>query len=311
MPLFRNILVSIDSRFEQHPALDWALSLAEQGQTKIAVVDVQRELSWPVRLALRDYEYVRERDLETSREKLEKLALPLGERGFDVSSRVLSGTTSIEIIREVLRTEHDLVIRVSKGMNSRRIGFFGSTTMRLFRKCPCPVLAVNPESNPKFQRLMATVDPVPGDEDHARLNSKIMTLARSMCEPGKQRLMVVHAWTTFGESVLRSRLSPDEFREHMQVARTKVESAYGSLLESYGLSLTSNDVHLLKGEAELVIPAFAQQQQVDVIVMGTVARTGVSGLIMGNTAEKILGSVQCSVLAVKPNGFVSPVQLDD
>jgi len=39
-----------------------------------------------------------------------------------------------------------------------------------------------------------------------------------------------------------------------------------------------------------------------------VARTGLSGLIMGNTAETILGSVRCSVLAVKPQGFVTPVK---
>jgi nucleotide-binding universal stress UspA family protein len=41
--------------------------------------------------------------------------------------------------------------------------------------------------------------------------------------------------------------------------------------------------------------------------MGTVSRTGIRGLIIGNTAETILRSVRCSVLAVKPEGFVTPV----
>ena len=44
--------------------------------------------------------------------------------------------------------------------------------------------------------------------------------------------------------------------------------------------------------------------------MGTVSRTGIAGLIIGNTAETILRSVRCSVLAVKPEGFVSPVSID-
>jgi len=43
--------------------------------------------------------------------------------------------------------------------------------------------------------------------------------------------------------------------------------------------------------------------------MGTVGRTGIPGLIMGNTAESILNNIGCSVLAVKPPGFVSPVTL--
>jgi len=44
--------------------------------------------------------------------------------------------------------------------------------------------------------------------------------------------------------------------------------------------------------------------------MGTVARTGIQGFIMGNTAENILNQLDCSVLAVKPPGFVTPVTLD-
>jgi nucleotide-binding universal stress UspA family protein len=44
--------------------------------------------------------------------------------------------------------------------------------------------------------------------------------------------------------------------------------------------------------------------------MGTVARTGINGLLMGNTAEMILTQIDCSVLAVKPQGFVSPVTLE-
>jgi len=45
--------------------------------------------------------------------------------------------------------------------------------------------------------------------------------------------------------------------------------------------------------------------------MGTVCRTGLSGFIIGNTAEKVLSEVNCSVLTVKPEGFVTPVTLED
>jgi nucleotide-binding universal stress UspA family protein len=43
--------------------------------------------------------------------------------------------------------------------------------------------------------------------------------------------------------------------------------------------------------------------------MGTVCRTGVTGFLIGNTAEKVLNNVDCSVLTVKPEGFVTPVTL--
>ena len=43
--------------------------------------------------------------------------------------------------------------------------------------------------------------------------------------------------------------------------------------------------------------------------MDTVARTGIAGFIVGNTAESILRNVDCSVLTVKPEGFVSPIKV--
>jgi nucleotide-binding universal stress UspA family protein len=54
----------------------------------------------------------------------------------------------------------------------------------------------------------------------------------------------------------------------------------------------------------------SRQLEADLIVMGTVARTGIPGFIMGNTAEAILNQIDCSVLAIKPPGFVTPVTLE-
>ena len=67
--------------------------------------------------------------------------------------------------------------------------------------------------------------------------------------------------------------------------------------------------HLVQGWARKEIPALAKRIEADLVVMGTVARTGVPGFIMGNTAETILNQIDCSVLAIKPPGFKTPVTL--
>jgi nucleotide-binding universal stress UspA family protein len=69
--------------------------------------------------------------------------------------------------------------------------------------------------------------------------------------------------------------------------------------------------HLLKGWARKEVPALATKIEADLVVMGTVGRAGIPGVFMGNTAETILNQLDCSVLAVKPPGFVTPVTLDD
>jgi nucleotide-binding universal stress UspA family protein len=67
-------------------------------------------------------------------------------------------------------------------------------------------------------------------------------------------------------------------------------------------------IHLPKGEAGELIPEVAERERIDLVVMGTVARSGIPGFFIGNTAERILHSLPSSVLAVKPDGFVSPVK---
>jgi universal stress protein E len=68
--------------------------------------------------------------------------------------------------------------------------------------------------------------------------------------------------------------------------------------------------HLVKGRASKEIPILARKIEADLVVMGTVARTGIPGFIMGNTAETILNQIECSVLAIKPAGFITPVTLE-
>ena len=70
-------------------------------------------------------------------------------------------------------------------------------------------------------------------------------------------------------------------------------------------------LHVVKGPAQYVVPELARELEVDLVVMGTVARTGIDGFFMGNTAESILGELDCSVLTMKPPGFVSPVTLEE
>jgi len=77
------------------------------------------------------------------------------------------------------------------------------------------------------------------------------------------------------------------------------------------VDVLSHRVHLVKGNLGTMIPQLAEKEQVDLIVMGTVCRTGLAGFFIGNTAERVLQQVDCSVLTVKPDGFVTPVTLEE
>jgi nucleotide-binding universal stress UspA family protein len=59
-------------------------------------------------------------------------------------------------------------------------------------------------------------------------------------------------------------------------------------------------LHIEEGPADVLIPFMAHKLQAAVTVIGTVARTGLSGALIGNTAEVVLDALESDVLVLKP-----------
>ena len=309
MNTFKNILVQVESHDESHRALETATRLAMANGARLKLVDVIPDFGWPARLVMSGYERMIESLTSAKGDHLKKLAKAAADLGIDVSVKLLEGRSSVGIIREVLRDGHDLVIRSSRGTKSRSATFFGTTSKRLLRKCPCPVLLVKAGSVSDCRRVVAAVDATPADDAHAVLNKTILQLAESMCGEAECVIDVVHAWDIYGESILKEHMRTEEFEELQRRTEAETERLVDELIKPFGMGVGQANVHVIHGDPASVIPQFIKTTAADLLVLGTIARTGISGLLMGNTAEQILNGVECSVLAVKPPGFVSPVHL--
>jgi nucleotide-binding universal stress UspA family protein len=227
----------------------------------------------------------------------------------------------VEVIREVLRSRHDLVIK-TVGEGGAHSFLFGGTDQHLLRKCPCPVWIMVGETSANYRHILAAVDFDPWNEDDEEgdLNRQILDIAATLAVTDFAQLHVVHAWEPISDSMIRvfgSELSEKEvatnrdreWREHqsrLDALNNRMREQFGGEAHGY---LTPR-FHLREGTPRDVIPAVANELKADLVVMGTVSRTGIPGLLIGNTAEVILNNLECGVLAVKPAGFVTPVTLD-
>ena len=79
------------------------------------------------------------------------------------------------------------------------------------------------------------------------------------------------------------------------------------LLASIESTPNSIHTHLSWGTPWQEIRRISMQQKVDLIAMGTVGRSGIKGVLLGSTAEKVLTTCDCSLLTVKPAGYESPI----
>ncbi len=255
---------------------------------------------------------IREQIKQEEQRQLNLFAAKFQKEGIQTTTKIIIGIPFIEIIREVLQNNHDLVMVTAEGKGNIKETLFGSTTMHLMRKCPCPVWVIKAGQTRQFRRILAAVDLVQDDLERGKLAQKIMEIATSLAQMDKSELLILHAWRMYGESMLRGqgRLSDEVMesllRETKEVQRQKLIE----LLQRSHLDGLSYEVYLLKGDAGNLISELVPAKEVDLIVMGTVSRAGLSGLLIGNTAEKVLHQVNCSVLTIKPEGFISPVKLE-
>lgn len=304
MQRFKKILFVNEPNIKAKSTPQRAVQLARNNKAQLTFCDVSKELPRKLTQYVKTFRQVRESQI---RSKFENIEL----KGIKTKTRLLTGIPFIEIIKEVRRAGHDLVIKSAEGSGGVFSNLFGETDMHLMRKCPCPVWIVKPSKRKNYARIVAAIDPDPSVPANAELNNLILNLATSLARQEKSELLIVHTWHLQGEDMLRSirtGLSELEVDEIAMETRKIHEEWLDELIGRHRLKGIDFKVHLLKGDAGKIIPALVQKKRADLVVMGTVARTGIEGFLIGNTAEKILRNVDCSVLTVKPETFKTPIK---
>ncbi len=311
MKRFKKILL-VDGRPDTKIALERAALLAEENDSILVVMEVLGVLSQEAQMALKHPLKFKEIVIQERAKTLDTLIEPLRQRGLKVRSKVVFGIPFIEIIREVLINSHDLVITVGGRREGLKGMFFGNTTMYLMRKCPCPVWAIKSTHRGGFTRILAAIDPSTRAENINKLNRNILQLAASLAKKEGSQLHIVHCWIQPLEIFLRGNPEIKQALASDMIHDTHDyhESLLQECLAKHKLDGIDYHVHLLKGDPGNLIPNFAGEKEIDLVVMGTVCRTGVAGFFIGNTAENVLNQVESSVLTVKPDGFVTPVEVD-
>jgi nucleotide-binding universal stress UspA family protein len=228
-------------------------------------------------------------------------------RGGRARTAVLRGPApAVSLIREVMRGGHDLLIR-AHGTVNEEAGPFGPIDLQLLRKCPCPVWLVGPSGHPRPRRILAAIDAGCNDPGEAELNQAILNAALTIRDLEGSHVTVLYAWSAFGFDLLQWRMPAKEFEVFVESARAAAAEDLNRFIADLGPRRPDVDTLLVEGEPHTSLLDYAGSHVVDLVVMGTVARTGLAGFVMGNTAERILRQLRGSVLAIKPAGFVSPI----
>lgn len=225
----------------------------------------------------------------------------------------LVGQPVVEICRFIANQSIDLLLIEPEEQSGFKQFFFGSLTLSLLRKASCPIWVVKPQPEKTYQRILICVDPVAEDKEKRALNAKLIELGTSLAEREQAECHLATAWYLPGESTLTSpfiQTTQEELEQLKVEQKAKIARAFERLQAEQKSRLHDCITHLMEGEPANAIVSFVASHQIDLVVMGTLARTGVQGFVIGNTAEAMIHQLECSLLAVKPSGFVSPFVLE-
>lgn len=309
---FKNLLLVSQGLGNDLEAFKQAIGFAVENKASLKILTIYPGLPESLNDYVKSYEsFLTEQAKSVLNSAVSALKLgDLQPDGF-ITFEVEGGhAPDVRIIQEVLRHGHDLVVKQAESENGSQ-GYM-AIDMELLRKCPCPVWLCRPVNNePRLLKVAVAIDPYSDEPASRDLAIKLLEISNVLTQRRQGELSIISAWEyEFEHYQIFSQIPEEEMRQRVTQESNAHLKALMEIIQASGISVEYR-LHHVRGRPEKVIPAFINETNVDILVMGTVARTGIPGFIIGNTAENVLRKVRCSLLAMKPGGFVSPVKAYD
>jgi nucleotide-binding universal stress UspA family protein len=234
--------------------------------------------------------------------KLKRSIANLGDAGLEITYETLLGEPLVELIHAVQQEKYDLVVAGTRGHNAWKRLVLGSTAKRLIRKCPASVWIVKREGGKPPTSIVAAVD-------LSEVSGKALDEAIWVARRAGAKLHVLHVIEAHDipPDQLSNNVIRDSFRSLRESVEIEAKRQFHDFLADRVNGAADCERHLLWGSPWQETVNLTNQLHADLIVLGTVGRSGIQGLLLGNTAENVLIHCDCDVLTVKPAGFVSPI----
>ena len=313
MSQIHNILVGVDlhhgdriasSELEQESraATEEAIRLALVSGGTITYCSVLELSAQSQSLIEKDHENILKTVEDFANNTLSQLVESANAQGVAAESCLRFGAAWEELAKESAEGGYDLVLIGARSRSRATTMLFGSTAQKLMRFAPCPVWVVKPTEVREIREVAVATDL----SDACLPALKVAaTVARAI----NAKLFVLHIVETADLRYLAiAGVDGEELLETEARLKQSAEVKLKDQLSKVNLGGLRHGMQseILSGDPDSAIPAFVAKHEVDLLVIGTQGRSLLSGLLLGNTAERILPALHASLVAVKPEGFVSP-----
>lgn len=206
------------------------------------------------------------------------------------------------VIESMRNKDFDLVIKGTQP-HSLVDRIFTHTDWNMLRHCPAPVLLVKNAQPWQHNRILAAVDATAPDQSHDLINDNILSFAEHLADHFDTDLHLGNAYplVSVAFAMVPEVTAPDDIQSYVTEQH---ESGCQQWAQKYNID--NDHIHIAEGDTDDVVSDIAARIEADLVVVGTVGREGLAGVLIGNTAEALVDKVNCDVLVIKPQDGVKP-----
>lgn len=243
--------------------------------------------------------------------KLEQIAYLFDAQNIRVGVDVYWAREQIDgLMRKILRFEPDLVMLAHSHHNMLAELFVEDSDKRLIRECPAPLLLTQSRDWPDHICIAAGVDPLHACIEPMRQDRLVLETVKQFASLLQADMRVVHSFHTLPQAaIFDEHLATDYEGLHLKVL-AEHRACLNDLLRPYALDAESAEVSMLEGEAHKVLPRYVRDIPIAILAVGHVSKGLLERVISGSTVERMLDSLECDLLVVKPSGFTCPTDYD-
>ncbi|MGP0088197.1 MAG: universal stress protein [Steroidobacteraceae bacterium] len=307
MDRIADILVIVDpsNGAAEQPAVAKAHLLAKRLGAGVELLACDTEYSREARIAAKWSGAAKASPPDTLPAMLDRWATPLRADGIQVETHAIEGDSLHESVLSWMRNSPaDLVVKDTHHHSAVRRTFMTNTDWNLIRACPLPLLLTKPVRWGAPPVFAAAVDPGHANDAPAALDHRILDVTVTLARRFDARVHAVHAYFPSTIALAGPGGMPplvDVSAEALAAEQERQRTRIKYLTDEYGIAAAN--LHVGLGAAAQYIPRVAADFQVDLVVMGAVARSGLKHVFIGSTAERVLEVLPCDALVIKPIDF--------
>ncbi|MBT4159916.1 MAG: universal stress protein [Gammaproteobacteria bacterium] len=281
------VIAVVDPRDKTHHALERCRQLPTETDLDIQAVLYIESAS------AEDFRSIYSKQSKWLKEQVQ----PFIDDGYKITTEVVPFQKLYEAVIETAQKHKvDFIVKPMRQHSLFQSVVRTSTDWNLIRHCHFPLMLVSDQGSNLGKPVLASVDVCSGDANHEALNDIVVAQAKLLSGVLGSEVGLVNAWRAATPMMAVGSVDATPYPTPSDLQKEHREAAL-QLAEKHDLEKVQ--IHVEEGAPSYVVNHVANTVNAGLIVMGTVARKGISGALIGNTAEGVLEGTDCDVLVVK------------